>query len=323
MRAVLLRSFGPPSGLVATDLAEPVAGPGQVLIDVEFASITFVETQVRAGTAPNPAMLPRLPVVPGNGVGGRIAAIGAGVDPALLGTLAVSTTGGTGGYAELVAVDAAGAIGVPEGLDLAEAVALLADGRTAMSLMRLAAPKAGETVLVEAAAGGVGSLLVQLARTAGARVVAAAGGPRKLALATELGAHITVDYTLNDWADRLRSETIDIVFDGVGGAIGRGAFDLVRAGGRFCSFGLASGAFTQISPAEAAERSITVIRGGPVNSEDMRELTRAALAEGAAGRLRPVIGQTFPLEQAAEAHAAIAARATIGKTLLTVRDAQR
>jgi len=86
MRAVLLRAFGPPSALVATDLADPVAGPGQAVIEVEFASITFVETQVRAGKPPNPAMLPALPVVLGNGVGGRVAAIGTGVDPGLLGT---------------------------------------------------------------------------------------------------------------------------------------------------------------------------------------------------------------------------------------------
>src|SRR5439155_24651321 len=123
MRAVLLRAFGPPSALVATEVAEPVAGPGQVLIEVEFASITFVETQVRAGKPPNPAMLPALPVVLGNGIGGRIRALGPEVDPALLGTLMISTTGGSGGYAERVAVDGAGVMRVPEGLGLAEAVA--------------------------------------------------------------------------------------------------------------------------------------------------------------------------------------------------------
>ena len=204
MRAVLLRVFGPPSALVATDLAEPVAGPGQVVIAVEYASITFVETQVRAGKPPNPAMLPRLPVVPGNGVGGRVFALGSGVDRALLGALVVSTTGGSGGYAERVAVEAAGVIAVPEGLRLEEAVALLADGRTAMSLMRLAALKPREGVLVEAAAGSVGSLLVQLARNAGARVIGAAGGPRKLAHAAShaaMEARATIGKTLLTYAD--------------------------------------------------------------------------------------------------------------------------
>jgi NADPH2:quinone reductase len=319
VRAVLLSSFGPPDALVAADVPEPVPESGQALIEVEFASITFVETQVRAGKPPNPAMAPRLPMVPGNGVGGRVIAVGPGVDQVLLGTLVVSTTGGSGGYAERVSVDAAGLTGVPDGLGLAEAVALLADGRTALSLVRTAAPHAGETVLVEAAAGGVGSLLLQLARTAGARVIAAAGGPRKLALATQIGADVTVDYSLADWADRLHQESIDLVFDGVGGAIGRTAFDLLRPGGRFSVFGLASGAFTQIPPAEAAERNISVIRGGPLSPQDMRELTRAALTEGAAGRLRPVIGQMFPLERASEAHAAMEARTTLGKTLLKVR----
>jgi NADPH2:quinone reductase len=319
MRAVVLTAFGPPSALVATDVPEPVAGPGQVLIEVEFASITFIETQIRAGHAPNPAMLPRLPVVLGNGVGGRISAIGADVDPALLGTLVVSTTGGSGGYAERVAVDAAGVISIPDRVALVDAVALLADGRTAMSLIRQAAPQAGETVLVEAAAGGVGSLLVQLARNAGARVIGAAGGARKLGLAAELGANVTVDYTRAGWADELQAELTDVVFDGVGGTVGRTAFELLRDGGRFCQYGLASGAFTQISPAETADRTIKVLRGGPLTAHDMHALTRDALAEAAAGRLRPVIGQTFPLEHAADAHAAMERRATIGKTLLTIR----
>ena len=110
-----------------------------------------------------------------------------------------------------------------------------------------------------------------------------------------------------------------MVFDGVGGTIGRTAFELLRDGGRFCQYGLASGAFTQISPAETADRSIKVLRGGPLTPHDMHALTRDALAEAADGRLRPVIGQTFPLERAADAHAAMERRATIGKTLLTIR----
>ncbi|HEY4027054.1 MAG TPA: zinc-binding dehydrogenase, partial [Candidatus Dormibacteraeota bacterium] len=197
---------------------------------------------------------------------------------------------------------------------------LLADGRTAVALMRAAALRSGEVVLVEAAAGGVGSLLVQLASGAGARVVAAAGGRRKLDLARQLGADVAVDYDEPDWADRVRAELggVDVVFDGVGGGAGRAAFELVRAGGRFLSFGLASGAFTAVAAEEARRREVTVVRGVPVTPAEAVELARAALAEAAAGRLRPVIGQTYPLEQAARAHAAIEARATVGKTLLLV-----
>jgi NADPH2:quinone reductase len=336
---VLLREFGPPDRLVAEDVPDPVAGPGQVLIDTEFASITFVETQLRAGRPPVPAMAPQLPVILGNGVGGVVptagttpgTTAGTAAGTALAGRRVLTTTGGSGGYAERVAVDAEGLIPVPDQLDLADAVALLADGRTAIALIRAATVRAGETVLVEAAAGGVGSLLVQLARNAGARVIAAAGGPRKVALAVTLGAdtrvdytgvdYTGVDYTEPDWADHVRDLAggVDVVFDGVGGTIGTDAFGLLRRGGRLCSFGMASGTFTSVRDADAANRGITIIRGAPVTPAQMRELTEAALGEAAAGRLRPVIGQTFPLEQAATAHAVIESRASVGKTLLVTR----
>jgi NADPH2:quinone reductase len=318
MRAVVLREFGPPEVLVPVELPDPVAGPGQAVVEVELAGITFVETQVRAGRSPNPAMAPRLPAILGNGVGGRVASVGEGVDASLLGSTVITTTGGSGGYAERVAVDAGGLIAVPQGVALAQAVALLADGRTALALMRAAGVRAGETVLVEAAAGGVGSLLVQLAAGAGARVVAAAGGSRKVGLAGQLGASLGLDYTEHDWTAWVREKLggVDVVFDGVGGAVASAAFELVRGGGRFCAFGLASGGFAAISDRDAAERGVTVIRGPRVDPAEMVELSRRALAEAAAGRLRPVIGQTFPLERAAAAHAAIETRATLGKTLL-------
>lgn len=317
MRAVLVNEFGPPEVLVPAEVPDPVAEAGQALIGVEIANITFVETQLRAGKAPHPSMQPRLPTIPGNGVGGVVAEVGDGVDATLVGTRVITSTGGSGGYAERVAVDSAGVIPVPDGVGLPEAVALLADGRTAMALMRAAEVRADETVLVEAAAGGVGSLLVQLARGAGARVVAAAGGERKLRVARELGADEAVDYNEPAWAEKMR-DGVDVVFDGVGGAVGRAAFELVRPGGRFCAFGLASGAFTDIPDADAARRDMTVIRGTRLGPEELGELSRAALAEAEAGRLRPVIGQTFPLERAADAHEAIEARATVGKTLLLI-----
>jgi NADPH:quinone reductase len=315
MRAIVMSAFGPPSVLAPAEVPEPVAGAGQAVVEVEYAGVTFVETQVRAGRAPNPAMTPRLPAIPGNGVGGVVIAAGEGADPALLGTRVVTTTGGAGGYAERVAVPVAGLVAVPDGLGMADAVALLADGRTALALVRSLAPSAGETVLVEAAAGGVGSLLVQLAAGAGARVIAAAGGRRKVQLALGLGAARGVDYMPPDWAERL-GEEVDLVLDGVGGTVARAALGLLRRGGRFCAYGLASGSFAAIGEEEAAGRGITVVRGIRVAPDEMAELSRAALAEAAAGRLRPVVGQTFPLERAADAHAAIEARATVGKTLL-------
>jgi NADPH2:quinone reductase len=162
----------------------------------------------------------------------------------------------------------------------------------------------------------VGSLLVQLAAARGAHVVAAAGGERKLALARELGAHAVVDYGQDGWAPR--AGAVDVVFDGVGGAIARAAFGQLARGGRMLSFGLASGRWSDVTEEEAAARGVTLVRTGRPSPEEQRELTSSALAEAAAGRLRPVIGQRFPLERAAEAHAAIESRATLGKTLLIV-----
>ncbi|MBO0687023.1 MAG: zinc-binding dehydrogenase [Candidatus Dormibacteraeota bacterium] len=320
MRAVVMREFGPPWVLTAEEVPDPVPAPDQALVEVAVASITFVETQVRAGRPPNPAMTPDLPAVLGNGVGGVVTAVGPGGDPDLIGRRVISTTGGRGGYAELAAVDTATLIAVPDEVGLAEATAILADGRTALSLMQRAPVRDGQVVLVEAAAGGVGALLVQLARRSGGRVVAAAGSPRKLEVARELGAMVTVDYTQPSWTEQLRADPggLDLVFESVGGAIGRAAFELVRPGGRLVAFGAASGSFSGVTDAEAAHRQVTVVRGGAITPSEMVALSRAALEQMAAGDLRPVIGQTFPLEQAAAAHAAIEGRATLGKTLLVM-----
>ena len=321
MRAVWLREFGGPEVLVAGAAADPVAGVGEVVVEVAYANITFVETQFRAGgKGPFRA---ELPMVPGNGVGGVVAAVGEGVDPALLGRRVVSSTGGSGGYAEQVAVPVVGLYQVPTGLGLDDAVALLADGRTAAMVLAAAEVAAGDTVLVEAAAGGVGSLLVQLARAAGARVVAVAGGERKLALARELGAEVAVDYRSDGWDRRvgeaLAGGRVDVVLDGVGGAIGRTAFGLLGNGGRIVSFGLASGEWADVPEAEAAARGVRIL-SAKASPEAMRGFTEAVLAEAAAGRLRPVIGQRFPLDRAADAHRAMEARSTLGKTLLVVGD---
>lgn len=313
MRAVWLTEFGGPETLVAGDAPDPVAGPGQVVVDVAYANITFVETQFRAsGFGP---FRPDLPVVPGNGVGGVVASVGDGVPAEMLGRRVVAGLGGTGGYAERVAVAAEALVEVPPEVALDVAVALLADGRTAMSLVRAARVAPGDRVLVEAAAGGVGTLLVQLARTAGAEVVAAAGGPRKVALARSLGAEVAVDYRSPDWPE-LAGE-VDVVFDGVGGSVALAAFSLLRRGGRMLSYGLASGAWADVSEEAAAARGVSLVRSRPT-PEEARVLTAAALVEAAAGRLTPVIGQRFPLDRAADAHAAIEARATVGKTLLEV-----
>ena len=318
MRAVWLREFGGPEVLVAGEAPDPEAGPGQVLVEVAHANITFVETQVRAGTGPFPV---RPPVVIGSGVGGVVASAGAGVAPELLGRRVVGSLGGAGGYAERAVVSAGSLVEVPSGVPLDAAVALLADGRTATFLVREAGLRPGDRVLVEAAAGGVGTTLVQLARAAGAVVVAAAGGVRKTALARDLGAEVSVDYRAPDWTARVREAVggVDVVFDGVGGAVARSAFDLLAPDGRMVTYGLASGTWADVPDELAASREVTLLRPR-MRPDEARSLTASALAEAEAGRLRAIIGQRFPLERAADAHAAIEARITVGKTLLDVGD---
>ena len=321
MRAVLMEEFGGPEVLQVRHVKDPVPGPGQVLVQVEFASITFVETQVRAGRGPAANNLPTLPRIPGNGVGGQIIAAGPDVDPAVVGTVVVTAVGGTGGYAELALAHAQDTVPVPAGLALRDAVALLADGRTAVGLHRGADVRPGEWVLVEAAGGGVGSLLVQLVAGSGARVIAAARGREKRELVRSLGATDYVDYSRADWARRVSAATggagADLVFDGVGGSVGTEALSTLRTGGRASIYGMASGSWTHRDDDDLAERSITILGGGPPPTPaQSRALTQEALSLAAAGRLRPTIGQTFPLAEAAAAHRAIEARATIGKTLL-------
>lgn len=315
MRAVWLTKTGGPEVLVPGDAPDPVAGPGQVLIEVAFSNVTFVETAGRAGRFSPFKIEP--PVILGSGVGGVIVAVGPGVPADRIGARVVAGLPGLGGHAELVAVDAAQPVDVPEGLALDHATALLIDGRTAVMLMEAAEVRKGERVLVEAAAGGVGTLLVQLAKLAGAQVVAVAGGGPKVAVAREMGADLAIDYLAPNWAERVGGP-VDVVFDGVGGAVGRTAFELLGRGGRLMTYGLASGEWTGISPETAAERGVAVIRPQP-SPERMRGMMITSLTEAAAGRLRPVIGQRFPLEQLAAAHAAIESRATVGRSLLIVR----
>ena len=326
MRVIRVAEFGGPEVLVLEEVPDPVAAPGQVVIDVTAADTLWVETLIRRGLAGRFFDV-RPPYVPGGGVAGQVRAVGEGVDPGRLGRRVVTYTGGgnsTGGYAERVAATADQLVEVPEGLGLPEAAALLHDGVTALSLYDAARIRPGQRVLVTAAGGGLGILLVQLAHAAGARVAAAARGERKLALARDLGADFAVDYTTPDWAERVREWTggrgLDVVFDGAGGEIGRAAYGITAPGGQFSAHG-APGGFVQVDAAEAARDEVTV-RGiehvrFALDGEQERLVARA-LAEAAAGRLRPVIGQTFPLEKAADAHTAIEARQVVGKTLLLI-----
>ncbi|GAB2582215.1 zinc-binding dehydrogenase [Streptomyces capparidis] len=321
MRVVRVVRFGGPEVLVPGEAPEPEAGPGEVVVDVAVAGMTFVETQIRRGTDQWHER-PPLPYVPGCLVAGRVSAVGAGVDPAWLGRRVVADVGDTGGFAERAVAEVGELFPVPDGLELPEATALYGDGATAQGLAENARIRPGEWVLVEAAAGGVGSLLVQLARAAGARVVGAARGARKLDVVRELGADAVVDYSAPDWTERVLAATggagPDVVFDGVGGAIGRAAFEVTARGGRFSVHGAASGEVTRIDPERARDRGVEVLGIEQLFDFPPHAVRRAErmMSQAAAGVVRPVIGQTFPLERAADAHAAIEYRTAVGKTLL-------
>ncbi|MEV4572508.1 zinc-binding dehydrogenase [Nonomuraea jabiensis] len=323
MRVVRVIGFGGPEMLVPGEAPDPVAGPGQVVVEVAVAGVTFVETQIRRGTDKWHAR-PELPYVPGGLVAGRVSSAGEGADPAWVGRRVIAGTGETGGFAERAVAAAEDLFAVPDDLELPEAVALHSDGSTAQGLIEGAKVRPGEWVLVEAAAGGVGSLLVQLARTAGARVVGAARGSRKLDLIRELGAEAAVDYSEPGWTERVLEATggagPDVVFDGVGGEIGRAAFGVTARGGRFSVHGASSGEVTAVDPGQAGREDVDVIGieqlfgFGPHVARWAEEM----MAQAAAGLVRPVIGQTFPLERAADAHAAIEHRTALGKTLLLI-----
>ena len=219
---------------------------------------------------------------------------------------------------------------VPAGVDLGAAAALMHDGATALGLLAATPVQPGDTVLLTGAAGGMALVLAQLCRAAGARVIGAArldGAVRrdqKLAAIRGTGTETVIDYGSPDWTARVSKAAggagPDVVFDGVGGPLGAAAFTVVADGGRFSAHGAAGGGFAPVDPREAARRGIAVRGLADVQFPPGRpeELDAEVLAQAAAGRLRPVIGQVFPLDRAADAHAAIESRATIGKTLLVV-----
>ncbi|MEV0597546.1 zinc-binding dehydrogenase [Nonomuraea cavernae] len=320
MRAIQVASFGGPEALSAVELPDPVPGSGQVVVGMAAADVIFLDTLLRGGWGQD--FFPRtLPYVPGGGGAGEVVETGQGVDPAWVGRRVVVRT--STGYAERVVAGEKEIMPIPDGLPTETAAALVHDGVTALNLDRLGRPEKGEWVLVSAAAGGAGSLLVQLAVDAGARVVAAASSDAKLALARELGAEVTVDYTRPDWIERVREATdggAALVYDGAGGPLGTDTVHAVSDGGRFITYGTAEG-FAAPDSELVARRGVRVhnpLLDGPPDQETVREVLSLALERAAEGRLRPAIGATYPLERAADAHRALAARTTVGKSLLLV-----
>lgn len=273
----------------------------------------------------------RPPYVPGGALAGVVAATGPGVDPGWIGRrvatpTATSGIGGgspTGAYAELARAKAETLVEVPAEVNLGQAAALVSDGRTAIAVADRAKFRPGDRVLITAAAGGLGTLLIQLARAAGAEVIAAARGEAKLALAQRLGAQHVVDYSEPGWVDRVRALSdggVQIVLDGAGGAIGAATLAATARGGVILGYGNAAGGFAPFDPEAVAAQGVTVVSLFDIAdpAADWKSMQEQALREVAAGRLEVVIGQSFPLGEARSAHEAIAARTALGRTILTV-----
>ncbi|WP_217145742.1 zinc-binding dehydrogenase [Streptomyces sp. AC627_RSS907] len=326
MYAVRQHVFGSPETLVYQEVGTPSPGPGEVRLAVTAAGVHLMDTVLRAGREMGMA-LPRLPMTPGREAAGIVDAVGAGVDAGWLGARVVAYLGHerNGGYATHAVASADTLHRVPDGVDDATAVAMIGTGRTAVGVLEQAALSAGDVVVVTAAAGGMGTLLVQAARQAGAKVVGLAGGRHKTEAVLEQGADGAVDYTRADWERRLGEALLGgpstVVLDGVGGRLGRGAAESLGPGGRHLYYGWASdeGHFTTFTEAELEKYGITsqlvvgpslfALPGG------IRRLEETALDWAARSRFRPVV-QSFPLSRAAEAHLALETRATMGKVVL-------
>ncbi len=322
MRVVRVDEFGPPQVLRVGAAEPPQPGPGQVLVGVEAVGVIYGDTIVRSGRYPLP-----LPWIPGTEVGGRVLAAGPDVDQDLTGQRVVATTlGNTGGYAEQAVAEIGNVFAVPDGLPLPQAIAVFQAGAVARGLLSAMRVQAGDSVLITAAAGRIGLLLVQLAKQAGAAtVIGASSSEQKLAAVAEVGADVLIDYSRPDWVAEVNNATggrgIDVVLDAIGGSIGTQALDVLADGrGRIGIYGIASGAWTSLQAELIARRGLTVI--GPLGitfakpPADQRADAGHALQAAAAGRLRTRVHATYPLERAAQAHADLEARRNIGAILL-------
>ncbi|MEU1507583.1 NADPH:quinone oxidoreductase family protein [Kitasatospora sp. NPDC005748] len=320
MRAWQVTELGEPREVLrlAEDVPRPAPGPGQLLVRVKAAAVNFPDALMVRGQY---QVRPPLPFTPGVELCGEVVA-GERAGERLIGTPLLPA----GAFAEYALLDAAAAFPAPAALDDAEAAALHIGYQTAwFALHRRAALRAGETLLVHAAAGGVGSAAVQLGRAAGARVIAVVGGPAKAAVARELGADLVVDRTAEDFTAAVKEATgghgADVVFDPVGGAAYTGSARCVAFEGRIVVVGFAAGEIPApaLNHALVKNYSILGLHWGLYNTRDPQavlaaheELTRLARA----GVVRPLVSGRLPLSGAAEAVQRVADGRSTGRLVV-------
>ncbi|TDD89137.1 quinone oxidoreductase family protein [Actinomadura rubrisoli] len=318
MRAILVTENGGPEVLKPAERPGPEPGPGEVLIDVAVSGVNFVDVYYRTGAYPQP-----VPYVPGVEAAGTVAALGDGVTDFAVGDR-VAWANVQGAHAERAAVPAAKTVPVPDGVGFEEAAAALLQGMTAHYLTGSTyAIQPGDTVLVHAAAGGMGLLLTQIAKTRGARVIGTASTPEKEKLARDAGADTVVGY--DGFADRVREltggEGVAAVYDGIGAATFDGSLESLRGRGVLALYGAASGEVPPFDPRRLVNGgSLFLTRPSLVHYTATREelLTRASEVYGwvASGELRLHIGHRYDLAEASTAYADLEARRSTGKLLL-------
>jgi NADPH2:quinone reductase len=325
MYAIRQHEFGGPETLIYEQVEDAIPSEGEVRIVVAATGVHLLDTTIRTGVDGGPFPVPDLPMTPGREVAGTVDSVGVAADGSWVGRRVVAHLGiASGGYAEMAVTGAEGLFALPDDVGFTDAVAMVGTGRTAMAILDVAAVTADDVVLVTAAAGGIGALLVQAAKATGATVIGLAGGPAKIGVVEGLGADAGFDYGAPDWPVNVKAglgeRRVTLGLDGVGGAIGRNTFELVAPGGRLVMSGYSSGEVMPLSAGDLYASGVTVTAaiGARMMSrpEGIRAYARDALDALAAGRLRPLVHPPFPLAKASEAHRALESRATTGKVVL-------
>jgi len=320
VRAVVVAEFGGPEMLQVQDLQRPEPGPGQVLVDVAAAGVNYMDVYGRLGRPPYAG---DLPFVPGGEGAGTVAAVGAGVESPAVGDR-VAWAGVTGSYAEQVLVPADRAVGVPAGVELQTAAAVLLQGITAHYLCHSTYPiQPGDVAVVHAAAGGVGLLLTQLVKRRGGLVVATTSTPDKAELAQQAGADVVATY--DGFVDAVKEASggsgAAVVYDGVGATTFDDGLTCLRPRGMMVLYGAASGPVAAFDITRLAGGGSLFLTRPAMGSyvatrEELLGRTGELFGWIAAGELDVHIGGTYPLADAAQAHQDLTGRRTTGKLLL-------
>ncbi|WP_028937755.1 NAD(P)H-quinone oxidoreductase [Pseudonocardia spinosispora] len=328
MQAITVREPGGPEALEWTEVPDPEAGPGEVVIDVVAGAVNRADLLQRQGFYPPP---PGASEIIGMECSGRIAALGDGVTDWQVGDQVCALLSG-GGYAEKVAVPASHLLPLPDGVSLVEAGGLPEVACTVWSnLVGQAGLRAGELVLIQGGTGGIGTHAIQVAAALGARVAATAGNPERLRRCRELGAELAIDYHDTDIADQLRAASdgrgADVILDNMGAAALADNIDRLAPGGRLVVIGLQGGVKAELNLntllRKRASVAATNLRGRPTEGSDGKAAIVAAVRTGlwqliSEGKVKPITHTALPMSSAAEAHRLLEAGGVIGKLLLTV-----